>query len=63
MSAISSAIDELEAGRNGRPKALVAKTIKGKGVSYMENVNAWHYSRMNADLYAQALRELDGAVA
>ncbi|WP_198083266.1 transketolase [Variovorax sp. E3] len=63
MDAISVAVGELEAGRNGRPKALVAKTVKGKGVSYMENVNAWHYSRLNADLYAQALRELDGAVA
>ena len=57
------AVERLEAQKNGRPKALIAKTIKGKGVSYMENVNAWHYSRLNADLYAQALRELDGAAA
>ncbi len=63
MTAISTAIESLENERNGRPKALVAKTVKGKGVSYMENVNAWHYSRLNQDLYAQALRELEGAMA
>ncbi len=63
MDAISAAIEELEARKNGRPKALVAKTVKGKGVSYMENVNTWHYSRLNPELYAQALRELEGASA
>lgn len=61
--AISAAISDLMGRENGRPKALVAKTIKGKGVSYMENVNAWHYSRLNADLYAQALKEIEGASA
>lgn len=63
IEAISSSIKQLECQKNGRPKALVAKTIKGKGVSYMENVNAWHYSRLNPDLYAQALRELSGVPA
>jgi transketolase len=63
MDAISAAITTLEAKKNGRPKALVAKTVKGKGVTYMENVNAWHYTRLNPDLYAQALRELEGASA
>lgn len=63
MDAISAAIDALEAKKNGRPKALMARTVKGKGVSYMENVNAWHYSRLDADLHAQALRELEGAAA
>ena len=29
----------------------------------LENVNAWHYSRLNPDLYAQALRELEGTAA
>lgn len=61
--AISAGIDALEARQNGRPKALVAKTVKGKGVSFMENVNAWHYSRLSPELYAQALRELEGASA
>lgn len=63
QEAISAAIDELMALQNGRPKALVAKTVKGKGVSYMENVNAWHYSRLNPDLYEKAMQELQGASA
>lgn len=63
VDAISAAIEKLEALKNGRPKALVAKTVKGRGVSFMENVNAWHYSRLNPDLYAQALREIEGALA
>jgi transketolase len=36
------------------PKAVIAKTIKGKGVPFMENDNKWHYTRLNATTYAQA---------
>ena len=42
----------------GMPKALIAKTVKGKGVSFMENDNRWHYTRLNKDTYEQALREV-----
>lgn len=60
MAAISSAIDQLQARDNGKPKALVASTVKGKGVSYMENDNAWHYLRLTPPLYEQAMAELGG---
>ena len=40
------------------PRAIIAKTVKGKGVSFMENENQWHYFRLNADTYATALAEL-----
>jgi len=46
------------ARRGGRPFALVGKTVKGRGVSYMENVPIWHYRSPNKDEYQQALREL-----
>lgn len=46
-------------GEDERPKALIAKTIKGKGVSFMENNNAWHYSRLTDETFAQANRELE----
>ena len=49
--------------RNGRPKAIVARTIKGKGVSFMENNNIWHYSRLSAESFAAALAEVDGAAS
>ncbi len=59
MDGISAAIGDLQSRANGRPKALVARTVKGKGVSYMENDNRWHYLRLTPELYAQALRELE----
>jgi transketolase len=40
------------------PFMLVGKTVKGKGVSYMENVPIWHYRSPNKDEYALALAEL-----
>jgi transketolase len=46
-------------GRTGkRPMMVVGKTIKGKGVSYMEGVAMWHYRSPNPEEYAQALKEL-----
>jgi transketolase len=44
-----------------RPLAIVATTVKGKGVSYMENVGIWHYRSPNAAEYAQAVAEIEGA--
>jgi transketolase len=41
-----------------KPKAIVARTIKGKGVSFMERVNAWHYSRLDENTYSLAMKEL-----
>jgi transketolase len=43
---------------SNRPFVLVGKTVKGRGVSYMEHVPIWHYRSPNKDEYAQALREL-----
>lgn len=60
MAAISCAIEQLQAIDSDKPKALVANTVKGKGVSYMENDNAWHYLRLTPPLYQQAMRELGG---
>ena len=47
----------------GKPTAIVAKSIKGKGVSYMENQASWHGSAPNAEQYAQAVEELNAALA
>lgn len=43
----------------GKPSVLIAHTIKGKGVSYMENNIAWHYRTPLGDDYKQALKELN----
>ena len=42
----------------GRPLLLVCRTVKGKGVSYMENAAIWHYRSPNKEEYQQGLREL-----
>jgi transketolase len=62
-SAIDSAISQLWGSKSNRPKALIAKTIKGKGVSFMEHNNMWHYTRLNADTYAQALSAVAGSTS
>ena len=41
-----------------KPVAIVAKTVKGKGVSYMENAVNWHGAAPNDELYEQAMTEL-----
>lgn len=42
----------------GKPRAIIARTIKGKGVSFMENELKWHYFIVTDELKAQALKEL-----
>ena len=42
-----------------RPLMLVGETIKGKGVSFMENVPIWHYRSPSAQEYQQAVAELE----
>jgi len=43
----------------GRPRAIIANTVKGKGVSYMEGKLEWHYRSPSPDQLAQALAELE----
>lgn len=54
-AAIDSAITKLWASTSTEPKALIAKTVKGKGVPFMENNNMWHYTRLDPETYAEAL--------
>lgn len=44
-----------------RPKVIIANTVKGKGVSFMENTLDWHYKSPNKEQYEQALREIKGS--
>ena len=47
----------------GKPTAIIAKSVKGKGVSFMENQVGWHGSAPNAEQYAVAMQELQAALA
>ena len=46
-----------------RPSVILAKTVKGKGVSFMENEAGWHGKAPNAEQYERAVAELDAAIA
>ena len=61
-TAIDSAITQLWDSASTAPKALIAKTVKGKGVPFMENNNIWHYTRLDQATYAQALTAVAGSV-
>ena len=58
IEAVIGVLNDAKASRNGKPHAVIAHTIKGKGVSYMENQASWHGKAPNADELAQALEEL-----
>lgn len=47
----------------GKPTAIIAKSVKGKGVSYMENDVSWHGAAPKAEQYEIAMKDLDAAVA
>ena len=45
--------------KNGRPKCIFGHTVKGKGISYMENQCDWHGRAPNKEQYSQAIEELN----
>ncbi|HUA52149.1 MAG TPA: thiamine pyrophosphate-dependent enzyme, partial [Candidatus Sulfotelmatobacter sp.] len=58
----SQALFEAVSGATGgKPLMVVAKTTKGKGVSYMENVPIWHYRSPSKEEYRKAIEELEAA--
>ena len=58
---IKSALEGAKAVK-GKPTVVVAKSVKGKGVSYMENQASWHGSAPNEEQYNQAIIELDAKI-
>lgn len=61
MEQVVRALDEAMAANNGLPKCIIGKTVKGKGISYMENQCSWHGTAPNEEQYRQAMAELDRA--
>lgn len=62
FEALERAFDEARATK-GMPTAIVMKSVKGKGVSYMENQASWHGKAPNDDEYKIAMDELGAALA
>lgn len=60
MEQLIKAFDEAKTVK-GKPVAVIARTLKGKGVSFMENKASWHGKAPNDEEFSQAMKELDEA--
>jgi transketolase len=58
---IESGVEEAKSIKN-KPTVIIAKTVKGKGVSFMENEAGWHGVAPNQEQSQQALKELEGLI-
>lgn len=63
MEQIVAALRFMKTQKNGLPKCIVCNTVKGRGVSFMENVAAWHGMAPNDAQYGTAMRELEEGLA
>ena len=61
LDAIEAACEQAKATK-GQPTAVIMKTVKGKGVSFMENNVKWHGSAPKADQYEQACAEINAYI-
>ena len=55
---IDQLLKKLSYKSGGKPTAIIAKTVKGKGVKFMENNNDWHHGRLTQKLYDEAIKGL-----
>lgn len=58
LGEITNAFDKAVNNKNGKPFAIIAKTIKGKGISFLENKDGWHGKALKKDELQKALNEL-----
>jgi len=56
---IGALADAFDITPSGKPTAVIARTLLGKGISFMENRLEWHYRNLNADTFAAALAEVE----
>ena len=62
IDALTALFTSLPRKATGKPQAIIAKTVKGKGVSFMENQVGWHGKAPDAEQTKQALAELESEV-
>lgn len=63
MEEITAAFDKIRNSKSNKPHAIVAHTTKGRGVSFMEDVVAWHGMAPNDEQFEQALNEVKGGLS
>jgi transketolase len=59
IDALNDALKKKESSTSNKPIVVIAHTVKGKGVSFMENNNAWHHNRLTQSTFEQAISELE----
>ncbi len=59
---LNQGIMELWNARDSKPKAIIANTIKGKGIPFMENKNEWHYTRLDKENFQNAMEYLNNKI-
>ncbi|AGK53215.1 transketolase, thiamine diphosphate binding domain (N-terminal subunit) [Bacillus sp. 1NLA3E] len=62
MEEIVETLDYVREAKNGKPKCIVCNTVKGKGVSFMENVVGWHGVAPNDEQFELAIAEVAGGL-
>ena len=55
---ISALIKAFKKSSKSKPTAIIAKTVKGKGVSFMENNNDWHHGRLTKNIYFESIKSI-----
>ena len=61
IGSLLSTLKRAKSARTGKPQCVIAHTIKGKGVDFMENQLAWHYRSPNDEQYREARRQIKTA--
>ncbi|MCF7942793.1 MAG: transketolase [Spirochaetia bacterium] len=60
MRQVLTALEQAKRQKDGKPVCIIARTVKGKGVSFMEDVRVWHGKAPNDREYERAMKELKG---
>lgn len=61
VAGLLQTFSSIEKAEKGKPHVILADTVKGKGVSFMENRPEWHHSRITKEQYEQARQEIEEA--
>ena len=60
--ALKNALKNTQTCSSPKPRVIIAHTLKGKGVSFMENNNTWHHNRLTQTTFEQAMEELKASI-
>lgn len=61
IKAVNQSLEKLVNASGNAPRALIADTLKGKGVSFIEGDNSWHYRKLDQQTYEAAMKEVQDA--